>query len=398
MNEVRRFNGLIGPGNLLGLVRNTAPFLFADLPPEVQPGPGPVRLSELASHPLGWWRIVAAGTGFAYREEPTGSERVDYFALCFACHVATVATFIPTDVDAKIRGVLWDQRESPGNLRAMAELTLAASAWDTSSVSTRQIRVGGGRPVSGHDGEWLGVACGALGCFLALGDSAYAERLHAAVVAELERGADAFLRALRTPEAELDALRLSAVLTHNAGDVDQGLSFWRDDLHGHPYHQQLGLLAHENTAPFRSAYHIAATVYKRLMAPEGHRNYPLRTVKALRSSPDLLLPISPFLDGWGATIASHQALTLDDRAEVVAALLSGCKKIAGQLGYQRALAGIEEGLGGLDQLAKRLPGSIRSLLKDSELRRAVAVKRVSFESTMRKRCGAVLADARVRTR
>jgi hypothetical protein len=29
----------------------------------------------------------------------------DYFALCLACHHATVATFVPTDVDTKIRGV-----------------------------------------------------------------------------------------------------------------------------------------------------------------------------------------------------------------------------------------------------------------------------------------------------
>lgn len=389
MTDVRRFNGQIGPDNLLGLVRNTAPFLFS----HQDDGEPAARLCDLAHQPLGWKRIVAAGAVFTYADAPTGAQRSDYFAFCLACHFATVATFIPTDVDAKIRGVLWDPREDRGCLRAMADVALAAATWDVSSVSTRMVTVADGATISGHNGEWLGVACGAIGCFLAIGDLDYADRLYAAVTAELEREAAAFRRLVRTRDAELDVLRLSVVLTHNVGDVDQGLSFWRDDLHNHPYHCQLNRLAHENSKPFSSTFQVAAAVYKRLMAPEGHRNYPLRTVKALRSSADLLLPISPFLDDWGMLISSHERLSNDDRAEVVAALLTGCKKIPGQLGYFRALSGIEESLGGLDNLAKRLPGGVRALLKDSDLRRAIAVKRISFESTLRKRTISVLAES-----
>lgn len=395
MNDVRRFNGQIGPANLLGLVRNTAPFLFRPDAEPLEPG---VRLSALAHQPLGWRRIIAAGAAFDYADVPTVAQRVDYFALCLACHFATVATFIPTDVDAKIRGVLWDPRDDRACLRAMADIAMAAALWDVSSVSTRMIATANSGPVSGHNGEWLGVACGAIGCFLALGDHDYADRLYGAVVAELEREAAAFRRVQRSATAELDVLRLSAALTHNVGDVDQGLSFWREDLRSHPYHVQLHHLAHENTQPFGSTYQVAAGVYKLLMASEGHRHYPLRTVKALRDSPDLLLPISPFLDEWGALIARHEALTHDDRAEVVAALLTGCKKIPGQLGYYRALAGIDESLGGLDVLAKRLPGATRSLLKDGELRRMIAVKRISFESALRKRTAAAVSEAKARMR
>ncbi len=399
MNEIRRFNGLIGPENLLGLVRNTAPFLFAPGPPMADAPAAPAgasRLSLLAGDALGWRRILHAGADFAYAEEPGAEERVDYFALCLACHFATVATFIPTDVDAKIRGVLWDAREERPVLRAMADLTLAAARWDVAAVSARMIDCGALGVVSGHNGEWLGAACGALGCFLAIGDGDYAQRLHGAVAAEVERGAAAFRAALRIRDNELDVLRLATVLTHNAGDIDQGLSFWRDDLHSHPHYQQLGRLAHENAGAFAGTYQAAATLYKQLLSAEGHRNYPLRAVKALRTSRDLLLPISPLLDQWGETIARHPELTSDDRAEVVAALVAGCKKIPGQSGYYRALSGIEQALGGLDQLARRMPGGARALLKDSELRRAVAIRRGSFESMLRKRTAALLAAAGIR--
>ena len=401
MNEVRRFNGLIGPANLIGLVRNTAPFLFA-----AQPGPpagGPAtampgaggRLSQLAGHPLGWRSIILAGQAFAYADEPSAPERVDYFALCLACHFATVATFIPTDVDAKIRGVLWDVREERPVLHAMADLTLAAARWDVAPVSARLIDCGALGMVSGHNGEWLGAACGALGCFLALGDDDYAGRLHDAVAAEVERGAAAFRAALRTRDDELDALRLASVLTHNAGDIDQGLSFWREDLQGHPWHRQLARLAHENATAFAGTYQLAAALYKQLLAAEGHRNYPLRAVKALRTSRDLLLPISPLLDQWGETIAGHPDLTSDDRAEVVAALVAGCRKIRPVRLLPRAQR--HRAGPGRPRPARQAHARRRApLLKDGELRRAVAIRRGSFESMLRKRAAAVLGEARSR--
>ncbi len=37
-------------------------------------------------------------------DAPTEQQRVNYFALCLASHFATVASYVPTDVDSKIRG------------------------------------------------------------------------------------------------------------------------------------------------------------------------------------------------------------------------------------------------------------------------------------------------------
>jgi len=127
------------------------------------------------------------------------------------------------------------------------------------------------------------------------------------------------------------------------------------------------------------------------MAAEGHRHYPLRQVKALRSSPDVLLPISPCLDAWGELIAGHRDLDLDEKAEVFAALYAGCRKIPGQVGYYRAIAGMAAGTS-LDQLGKRLSSSARQALKDAEVKRHLQLRRSSFESSLRKQAQATLAQ------
>ena len=51
----------------------------------------------------------------------------------------------------------------------------------------------------------------------------------------------------------------------------------------------------------RGKFAAAVKLYQSTgMSAEGHRHYPLRPVKALRRSPETLLPLSPFLDDWGA--------------------------------------------------------------------------------------------------
>ena len=74
-----------------------------------------------------------------------------------------------------------------------------------------------------------------------------------------------------------------------------------------------------------------------------------------------------------------------ERGELLAALIAGCRKVPGQLGYYRAMAGLQDAVGNLDVLTKHLPGAAVKALKDPELRKLIAVKQVSFESTLKKR-------------
>jgi hypothetical protein len=391
VEEFPQFNGTIGPGNLLSLVRNTAPFIF-------EPGFAPANPKSKIENPKWkWFDILNNAESLEPTSNPNTEQRERYFAICLACHHATVATFIPTDVDSKIRGHLWQQREDPLALRRMFELVVEALTWDISKISRRATERSGVGPVSGHNGEMLGVLAGALGAFLKTGDAEYAEKAATAIDNELNREAHEFRyvmdkvrthgRDAHATVIELDLLRLSSSLTHNVGDLDQGISFWSNrDIYA-PSRKRFHRLAHENTEPYGGTFQLAARLYKQIMSAEGHRHYPLREVKALRSSADFLLPLGPFFDDWGALIGSHPKLNTDDRAQTLAALLSGCKKIPNQVGYFRAISGMVEAIGGnLEPIVKRMPASLRNEMKSAEIRKHIALRKVSFESGMRKRC------------
>ncbi len=357
----------IGPETLLSQVRNTAPFLAL---PATEPG----RLIELGRPPDGFLRILANWENILRGTLNPEEQLQDYFALCLACHHATVATFVPTDVDTKIRGIVWRESRDPEVLRPMLRLALDSRAWTEDGISIRAIR-----GVSGHNGEQWSAIAGGLGRLLELGDTASAEEAQAAIEAEIDREQAVFDAVAAEPSGELDLLRLSMTLAHNRGDLTQGMGFWKRTPLTAPLMDHLSA---------RGRFALAVRVYQHTgLSAEGHRHYPLRAVKALRRSAATLLPLCPFLDEWGGAVAS-----LEESHEVLAALVGGCQKVQGQQGYYRAIAGMREASSGaFERAAARMPNAAQRLLRDGELRKLVDVPRVSFESMMRKRARAALA-------
>ena len=359
----------IGPETLLSQVRNTAPFLESRLPP-IEPG----RLIALGHSPDGFLRILANWQNILHPTLSPEEQLQDYFALCLACHHATVATFVPTDVDTKIRGIVWHESRDPGVLQPMLRLALASRAWAEDGISVRAIR-----GVSGHNGEQWSAIAGGLGRLLELGDAVSAEEAQAAIEGEIDREQAVFDAVAAERDAELDLLRLSMTLAHNRGDLTQGMGFWKHTPVTTPLMEHLSA---------RGRFALAVRVYQHTgLSAEGHRHYTLRPVKALRGSPATLLPLCPFLDEWGGVVAQ-----LEDSHEVLAALVTGCQKVQGQQGYYRAIAGMRAASSGaFDRAAARMPNAAQRLLRDAELRKLVDVPRVSFESMMRKRARTALA-------
>jgi len=105
-------------------------------------------LIELGGTPDGFLRVIASWENIHRPGLHHPEQLQDYFALCLACHHATVATFVPTDVDTKIRGMSWRETPDFEVLKPMMRFALAAQRWTEEGISTRSVR-----GVSGHNGE-----------------------------------------------------------------------------------------------------------------------------------------------------------------------------------------------------------------------------------------------------
>jgi hypothetical protein len=359
----------IGPETLLTQVWNTAPFLQDRLPSGT-----PARLIEAGGGPEGFLRILASARDLNPDRLTPDEQLQDYFALCLACHHATVATYVPTDVDSKIRGLLWRETRDPEVLRPMLHLALQARHWTLHGISTRVVR-----NVSGHDGEHWSVLAGALGRFLELGDEPAAAQARTAIEDEIQREESVFEQAAREIGAEIDLLKVAMSLAHNRGDLTQGISFWKKTPATIPVMEYFSE---------RGRFSQAVRIYEQTgISAEGHRHYPLRGVKALRRSPRTLLPLSPFLDDWGAEVVK-----LDERADIIEALLAGCRKLEGQQGYFRALAGMRHADARAFEVAARdMSNASQRFLREADVRKRIDVPRASFESMMRKRARAALS-------
>src|SRR5579864_8519901 len=243
----------ISPETLIAQVRSTAPFLEARFR-IAEPG----SLIELGNSPDGFLRILNNWRNIHCSSLTREEQLQSYFALCLACHHATVATFVPTDVDTKIRGMVWRESRDPAVLRPMLRLALAARGWTEDGISVRSVR-----GVSGHNGEHWSVIAAGLGRLLELGDAASADEAQAAIEAEIDRERAIFDEVAAERDAELDLLRLAMTLAHNRGDLTQGMSFWKKTPLTKPLIEHLAA---------RGRFALAVRIYQHTgLAAEGHR-------------------------------------------------------------------------------------------------------------------------------
>lgn len=353
-----------------------------------------LRLSEYSSSPNGWLDILRSQSLPQPSESPPKEDRIDYFTLCLACHFASVATYVPTDVDSKIRGHCWFDPDEDV-LVEQFEVLKNALKWDVTSVSKRAVLVPGFHdPISGHNGEWLGVLVGAFGAFLRIGRADLAAEAEQLIASELQREADAFksLRLMK-PSNSRDTLilKMSAILTHNVGDVDQGYSYWADNLKTLPQFAKYSKLAHEHFDRFGGEFYRAKVIYKDLLSAEGHRNYPLREAKALRTSPDFMLPIGPWLESWGRTVATHPTIGEEDLLLIMKQLIRGCDSkskawcVPNQIGYYRAIQGITNSGRNFDRLLKHLDKDCRAFLTQHEMKIQLGITEDAFAAKLGQR-------------
>lgn len=357
----------ISPQLLIEQVRGSAPYLFE--------GPEP------AGAALRYARVLRAYDG--RRLDAPG-----YYELCLSAHWATAGSFLPTDVDNGIRWKLW-QEIQPGLIEIQARLVLESSSWDYAPVTARRQDGPDGARLSTHEGTWFSVAVGAYAACREPYPALAAEVLKA-MVAEADRETAVFTTLLHAGN-ELDILRASALIAHNFGDLDRVADQWELPPND-PLRAPLYDAAKPGSRLFGGVLARAGELNRAHMGADNHRHYPLRAPRCLRRAADLLLPVGPFFDDWGALVAKHPALSDEERGEVVRALVDGWTRMHEPPGYGRALAGILGSFaGGFNRLKGFLPGRDARLLSSGSLRTAIDLPRARFEAQWAKKCAKLVA-------
>jgi hypothetical protein len=370
----------IDPVLLTSQVRVTAPWL---LDREIDPPRGAAAAVSTLERPedaLASWR--------GETRDPT------YLRLLLSAHWATVATFVPTDVDGRIRHTEWQAMREVEEIDAACAVVDEIAAFPAACVSERVVPTADGRGLSGHDGEWLSVRAGALGRAAALGIDRAREALCAAIEDELSREARAFEVARREGSAR-DVLSAATIIAHNLGDLSRVVERWPKLGPLAPLVARFARLGHEDAATHVPAFQVASVINKSIMAPENHRFLALRRARGLRRARALLLPVGPWFDAWGERIATSAVLSDEDRAEVVSALLLLHRSSPAELGCLRALAGIHHATpGGLDRYASDLPARIRRDVRGGDVRREISLPPERLDAILGRRLTSLTGSER----
>jgi hypothetical protein len=347
----------IAPTLLLEQVESTAPWAFTLDPPLP-------AVAVLATAPEIEKRWLANGGG------------EEYFALLLAAHFTTVATFCPTDVDARIRQHVWAGLAKDRLASAVARVEEVAR-WSVLPVTERRV-VLDGEVLAGHQGEWFSVMAGALGRALALSDAAIVERTTAWIEAELAREARLVTFARKHGTAQ-ELLSVVTTVAHNLGDLSRVVDTWAPAFAESERGLRYRRLGHEDGARFDGAFVFAGHLNKERMALENHRFLPLRGPKVLRRERAFLLPFGPYFHEWGRLIGSTKLLDDDERAEILLALVRVHELRTEERGCLRAIAGMHATFsGGVDRLAQLWPAERRSSLARGGIKLALRVAEPDF--------------------
>ena len=219
---------------------------------------------------------------------------------------------------------------------------------------------------------------GALPSIEKVGHQALAEEFRNWIDAELQREA-AIWREAQSAVAENPSLenrqalgQAAFYLSHNAGDVDQGLGYWPQNDAYELARVRWGGLAkrsseHGLQADWQHCFHEAAALYRKGLAAEAHRHYPLREMKILRRHQDFLFPCPPFVRDWGQGLALHAEISDDERVDLILGLLQAIERVPGQRAYQQALKGLVDALPQPDLILRHLPPNQYALLKSGAI-------------------------------
>lgn len=357
----------IAPNILLKNVENTAPFLFQGS--LVTSGPERAYLAKLIFYKKNLHLLK-------------NIDLAEYFHICLCAHWATAGTFVPTDVDNQIREGLWRHGEIGKHIDKMARLTIDSWTWDYSEVTNRKsYNISANQVMSTHEGTWLSVAIGAYCALMRNKKATEANQVAEVILAEIEKE-EKLLLELRNKRDSINFLRTSALMAHNFGDLDRVIDQWKMSDED-PFKQRIYKLGHKLNTVYSPILFFTGLVNKQFLSLENHRHMSLRQPKCLRRSNKYLVPVGPFMDDWGKTLALQNELSLLEKAEIIAAFFEGYKRQDQALGYVRAFRGMINHLpDGLRTLEAYLPFDLVLEIKKSPFFDSAQIPQEEFEQKL----------------
>ncbi len=353
----------IAPNILLTHVINTAPFLFN---------------GEIDT--MGKDRAYLAKLVF-YKKNLNALKNIDlteYFHICMSAHWSTAGTFVPTDVDNQIREGLWKHAEIKKHIEKMAKLTIEAWTWDYEQMTNRKAyNPDRGQVMSTHEGTWLSVAIGGYNALMKHKLYDLAKDMSEVILAEVDKE-EKLLTELREKRDHINFMRSTALMAHNFGDLDRVIDQWEmpeEDL----FRKRIYKLGHKLNVAQSPILVFSGMVNKEFLSVENHRHMSMRRPRCLRRSNKFLIPVGPFMDQWGRDLGETKLLTLEEKGEIVYALLDGFTRQDKALGYVRAYSGMMNSLPrGLENLEQNISYDICQILKVGEFGKLALMSESDF--------------------
>lgn len=355
----------IAPNILLSQIENTAPFLFKK---EVDvTRPKREYLEKIIFYKKNLKQLKSLSLS-------------DYFYFCLCAHWSTAGSYVPTDVDSLIRQKLWLHPSIDKHIERMANITIDSWSWDYSPMTNRKSYNQSNEVMSTHEGTWLSVAIGAYCALKKKGLKELTQNIQEVILKEIKKEEELMFE-LREKREHISFIQASPLIAHNFGDLDRVMIAW--DMHeSDNFCKSIFKLGHELNPNYSNILVYTGKVNKEFTSKENHRHMSLRKSRALRKSKDFLVPVAPFMDSWGKTLALTDKINNEEKASIIAALFEGFKREQSAIGYARAYGQMNNLL---NELQRYLPFDLVKEIKGSEFENHSKVSLEDFESGYSKR-------------
>ena len=168
-------------------------------------------------------------------------------------------------------------------------------------------------------------------------------------------------------------------MAHNFGDLDRVMVQW--NMHQEDsFCKKVYKLGHILSEDYSPILVYTGYVNKRFSSKENHRHMSMRQPKCLRKSYKFLIPVGPFMDHWGQSLSESIALSLEEKAQIIASLYEGHKRQDQAFGYIRCFKELLKAFpAGPKGLENYLAYDLLEEIQDSPFSKLAQITREEFE-------------------